>query len=315
VIIVTGGAGFIGSNVIRELNQRRKTEILLVDDMTDGHKSQNLADCTIADYLDRDRCLRLLEGGGEFSSPIESVYHLGACSDTTQWDGHYMMEANFRFSRALFEHCVKREVPLVYASSAAVYGGSETFAEAADYEAPLNMYGYSKLAFDQFVRQRMPAVKSLVIGLRYFNVYGPREQHKGRMASVIWHLNEQLREAGRLRLFAGSHGYAAGEQRRDFVHVDDVVAVTLWCMQQTPSNSGIYNCGTGQAATFNSVARAIVDWYGSGTIDYIDFPDELISSYQAYTQAEMSKLHAIGYTKSFKGVPQGIREYLHWLDS
>lgn len=319
MIVVTGGAGFIGSNLIHALNQRGSTGILLVEDLTDGRKCANLAGAVIADYLDKDDFLRMMQGGLEPGAAIEAVYHLGACSDTTQWDGRLMMRENFTFSRALFEFCLARDIPFVYASSAAVYGTGTNFCETPDNERPLNVYGYSKLVFDQYVRQRLAAVRatvrSTVIGLRYFNVYGPREQHKGRMASVAWHFHRQLGQDGRLELFEGSHGYADGEQRRDFIHVDDAVAVTLWSAAQAPASSGIYNCGTGLAASFNEVAHAVRDWHGGGSIGYKPFPPELLTAYQAYTQADMSRLRTAGYTGTFRPVAQGVQEYLHWLSS
>ena len=314
MIVVTGGAGFIGSNVIVALNRRGRDDIVVVDDLTDGHKALNLSAGRIADYLDRDECLRRLEAGGELAPQIDYVIHLGACSDTTEWNGRYMMETNFRFSRLLFEHCVARRIGLVYASSAAVYGTGTRFVEAPDCERPLNVYGYSKLAFDQFVRRRLPGLQSLVVGLRYFNVYGPREEHKGRMASVVLHFARQLRDTGELNLFGASHGYAPGEQRRDFIHVDDAVAVTLWCAQQPASASGIYNCGTGQAATFNAVAQRIIELQGGGAIRYRDFPDDLRTAYQAFTEADLSHLRALGYTDDFRDITRGVEEYLRWLE-
>lgn len=317
MIVVTGGAGFIGSNLVHALNARGCDDILLVEDLSDGHKSLNLAGAGIADYLDKDECLRLLDSGRELAAGVEAVYHLGACSDTTEWDGRYMMRENFSFSRALFEHCQARRIPFVYASSAAVYGTGREFTESPDNERPLNMYGYSKLVFDQYVRKRLAAAPgaAVVIGLRYFNVYGPREQHKGRMASVAWHFHRQLAATGHLELFEGSHGYADGEQLRDFVHVDDAVAVTLWSAAQPPQASGIYNCGTGAAASFNAVARAVIDWHGRGHIVYKPFPATLLAAYQAYTQASLARLRAAGYAGSFRAVSEGVREYLRWLSS
>lgn len=315
MILVTGGAGFIGSNLVRALNQRGDTDILLVDDLRDGKKALNLADCTIADYLDKDRCLDELERTETLPTGVDCVFHLGACSTTTEWDGHYMMDTNFRFSRALFVACANARVPLVYASSAAVYGGNDTFVESPQWERPLNVYGYSKLAFDQFVRARRAGLESPVVGLRYFNVYGPREQHKGAMASVVWHLHQQLLDTGVVRLFEGSHGFADGEQQRDFIHVDDAVAVTLWCAGLAPAQSGIYNCGTGIAASFNSVAQAIIGHHGRGEVAYIGFPSHLHDAYQAYTCADLTALRALGWQQTFKPVATGVQEYLSWLAS
>jgi ADP-L-glycero-D-manno-heptose 6-epimerase len=226
-----------------------------------------------------------------------------------------MMDTNFACSRATFDFCTRNAISLVYASSAAVYGNGTRFEEAPQCERPLNVYGYSKLAFDQYVRRRLGDTDSLVAGLRYFNVYGPREQHKGSMASVAWHFNLQMRSQGTVRLFQASHGYGDGEQKRDFVYVDDAVDVTLWFGRQGPGKSGIFNCGTGRAETFNAVADAVIDWYARGAREYIEFPPELAAAYQAFTQADLSRLRAAGYEGKFRCVADGVREYLNWLNS
>lgn len=309
MIVVTGAAGFIGSNLVRALNAAGREDVVAVDDLEDGSKFRNLADCTIADYFDRNE-FRALLGQASALPEMECVYHLGACSDTTEWDGRYMMDNNYGYSRDVLDYCLAREVPLVYASSAAVYGTGDAFTERPGNEHPLNVYGYSKLAFDQHVRSRRAAFRSTVVGLRYFNVYGPREAHKGRMASVVWHFHRQLASGDRVRLFRGSHGYADGEQCRDFVHVDDVVAVTLWAGTASVGASGIYNCGTGRAETFNDVARAVIDWHGRGEIEYVDFPSDLEEAYQAWTQADLDGLRAAGYAGAFRAVNEGVRDYL-----
>lgn len=315
MIVVTGGAGFIGSNLLKKLNESGREDLIVVDDLTDGRKITNIADCTIADYLDKDEWRALLGSDRAVGRSVDCVYHLGACSDTAQWNGRTMMDTNFACSRATFDFCTRNGISLVYASSAAVYGNGKHFEEAPRCECPLNVYGYSKLAFDQYVRRRLGDIDSLVAGLRYFNVYGPREQHKGRMASVAWHLNDQMRSHSALRLFQGSHGFADGEQRRDFVYVDDVVDVTLWFGKQGPGKSGIYNCGTGRAETFNAVANAVIDWHGRGATEYSEFPPELVASYQPFTQADLSRLRAAGYEGNFRSVADGVREYLNWLNS
>ncbi|MDR1662601.1 MAG: ADP-glyceromanno-heptose 6-epimerase [Azoarcus sp.] len=315
MIIVTGGAGFIGSNIVHGLNERGIRDILVVDDLTDGHKCVNLADADICDYLDKDDFLARIDGEDGFGE-IEAVFHEGACSSTTEWDGRFVMKVNFEYTKALLGWCVKRRLPLIYASSASVYGMGPTFREAREFEQPLNMYAYSKFLFDCYLRARWPRIDSPVAGLRYFNVYGPREQHKGSMASVAYHFNNQLHDSGRVRLFEGSDGYGPGEQRRDFIHVDDVVAVNLWLFDH-PEVRGIFNLGTGRAQSFNDVARAAIDWHRargvSGGIDYIPFPDDLKGRYQSFTEADMSALRGAGYDRPFMDVATGVAAYLDWL--
>ena len=313
MIIVTGGAGFIGSNIVQGLNARGISDILVVDDLTDGRKCVNLADADIRDYADKDDFLRRIRAGEDFG-PVEAVFHQGTCSSTTEWDGRFVMEVNYEYTKALLGWCIARRIPLLYASSASVYGMGPEFREARECERPLNMYAYSKFLFDCHLRPLLPGIESQVVGLRYFNVYGPREQHKGGMASVAFHLNNQLRENGRVRLFEGSDGYDAGEQRRDFIHVDDVVAVNLWLLDN-PQVSAIYNLGTGRAQTFNEVARAVIGWHGRGELEYIPFPDHLRGRYQSYTEADMAALRAAGYDRPFMPVEVGVPRYMEWLAS
>lgn len=310
MIIVTGGAGFIGSNLVRELNARGERDIVVVDDMTDGHKFSNLVDCDIADYWDKDLLQQRLSSTLPFKPTV--VFHQGACSVTTEWNGRYMMDTNYRYSTELFEYAVENSVPFIYASSASVYGASDEFREEPGLERPLNVYGYSKLLFDHYVRRRLGQVNSQVVGLRYFNVYGPNEAHKGAMASIAWHLNRQIEQTGEARLFEGSDGYEAGEQRRDFIHVDDVVSVNLWFADR-PQTSGIYNVGTGRAAAFNDVARAAIEWHGKGEIVYIPFPDSLKDSYQSFTEADVGALRQAGYDAEFMDVDAGVHAYLDRL--
>jgi len=313
MIVVTGGAGFIGSNLVRELNVRGRDDIVVVDDLRAGRKFLNLVACDIADYWDRDEFLERLENGA-IARP-EAIFHQGACAVTTEWDGRYMLDNNYRYSVRLYEYCAANEVPLIYASSAAVYGASKVFKEddrAA--ERPLNVYGYSKLLFDQYVRRHARRARAQVAGLRYFNVYGPGEAHKGSMASVAFHLQRQVAEHGEARLFEGSGGYSAGEQRRDFVYVGDVASVNLWLLEH-PDVSGIFNVGTGASASFNDVARAIIAGMHKGAIRYIPFPPELAASYQSFTQADISALRAAGYSAPFEDVRAGIASYLDALRS
>lgn len=310
MLIVTGGAGFIGSNLVRGLNARGRDDIVVVDDLTDGTKFLNLVDCDIADYWDKRSLFERLRALGK---PPEAVLHQGACAVTTEWDGRYMLEENYQYSVDLYEYCQAERVPLIYASSAAIYGASTEFRESdAALERPLNVYGYSKLLFDRYVRRRIDAAAAQVVGLRYFNVYGPNEQHKGSMASVVWHLSRQLEATGEMRLFEGSHGYGDGEQRRDFVYVDDVVGVVIWFLEHGAVN-GIFNVGTGASASFNDLAHAVIGKLGRGTIRYIPFPDRLEASYQSFTEADITALRGAGYEREFADIAQGVGRYLDAL--
>ena len=310
MLIVTGGAGFIGSNIVRGLNAEGRDDVIVVDDLSDGHKFTNLVDCAIADYWDKATLIERLEDLGEVP---EAVLHQGACAVTTEWDGRYMLAENYEYSVDLFEYCRDRGVPLIYASSAAIYGASTAFREDdAALERPLNVYGYSKLLFDRYVRRHAGNAGPQVVGLRYFNVYGPNEAHKGPMASVVWHLTRQFEATGEMRLFEGSHGYGDGEQRRDFIYVGDVVGVVLWFLAHREI-SGIYNVGTGASASFNDLARAVIDYHGAGTIRYIPFPDGLEASYQSFTEADIGALRDAGYAAPFDDIRAGVRKYLDAL--
>jgi ADP-L-glycero-D-manno-heptose 6-epimerase len=313
VIVVTGAAGFIGSNLVLGLNARGVDDIIAVDDLQDGTKFRNLAQAGIADYLDKDEFLRLVESGK--LGNVRAVLHQGACSTTTEWNGRFMMDVNYRYSKVLLEYCQGRGIPFIYASSASVYGmGSKGFREERTCEHPLNVYAYSKFQFDQYVRRhwRQYGESTQIVGLRYFNVYGPREQHKGGMASTAFHFNNQVQAEGLCRLFEGSDGYGPGEQRRDFIHVDDAVAMNLWFLDH-PAKSGIFNCGTGRAQPFNDIARAVIGWHGKGRVEYIPFPPNLVGRYQSFTQADHTALRAAGYDRGFLDVEQGVRRYLDWL--
>lgn len=314
MIVVTGGAGFIGSNIVKALNKEGRTDIVVVDDLTDGTKYANLADCLIADYLDKDAFLERLVAG-TLGHTVTAIFHEGACSDTTEWNGRFMLDNNFEYSKVLFHYCQQHRIPFIYASSAAVYGGSNAFVESPEHEKPLNVYGYSKLLFDQYVRrhQATQGFSAQVVGLRYFNVYGPREQHKGKMASVAFHLNTQILGGHNPKLFGACGDYAAGMQSRDFVFVGDVVSVNLWFLAN-PQASGIFNLGTGRAEPFKAVAEAVIGFHGKGQIEYIDFPESLKGHYQSYTCADISALRSAGYSQPFATVAQGTTQYMRTLN-
>lgn len=314
MIIVTGGAGFIGSNIIHALNQQGEDDILLVDNLTNGHKMQNIADLNIADYMDKHEFLEKLENPN-FLTHIRAVFHQGACSATTEWNGHYVMANNYDYSKRLLAWCQTKHIPFIYASSASVYGmGENGFRVDRVCEKPINMYAYSKFQFDQYVRRILPRANSQIVGLRYFNVYGSREQHKGSMSSTAFHFNNQLKVGDEVKLFAGCDGYADGQQERDFVYVNDVVSVNLWFLENS-HKSGIFNVGTGKAQTFESMAKAVIDWHKRGIISYIPFPEHLKGAYQSFTQADLSNLREAGYSKEFMNVQQGVDDYLNKLNS
>ena len=329
-IVVTGAAGFIGSNLIQGLNARGIDDIIAVDDLTEGDKFKNLADLQIADYVDADDFYDLFAEGA--FGDVEAVFHEGACSDTMEPDGKYMMDNNYTLSCELFHACQDQGTRLLYASSAATYGGSDTFSESPEFEKPLNVYGYSKLLFDQRLRREIGKqfenATTQVAGFRYFNVYGPREQHKGRMASVAFHQFNQYQAEGKVKLFGEYGGYGPGGQMRDFVFIDDVVAVNLWFLDH-PEQSGIFNLGTGKAQPFNDVAISVINTLRQaqgeaplsiqeaargGLIDYIDFPAALVGKYQSYTQADLSALRAAGCEHAFADVQAGVAAYMQWLN-
>ena len=326
--IVTGAAGFIGANLLKALNARGIRNVIAVDDLTHGDRFANLVDCEIDDYLDKAEFIDGLERG-IFNGAVTALLHQGACSDTTESDGRYMMQNNYRYSRRLLDFCLAQKTPFIYASSAAVYGAHTAFCESPEFEGPLNVYGYSKFLFDQFVRRQQPHFQSQVVGLRYFNVYGPREQHKERMASVVWHFYRQFGSEGRVRLFEGSGGFGAGEQRRDFISVEDVVRVNLDFLDH-PDRSGIFNVGTGKATTYNEVAaatinacraaageprRSVAELVAAGAISYIPFPPALSGKYQSCTEANLARLRAAGYGAPMLGIDEGVARYVERLIS
>ena len=324
--IVTGAAGFIGSNLVKALNERGENNIIAVDNLKNAGKFRNLVDCEIADYLDKEDFLKKLREGF-FDGLVAAVLHQGACSDTMETDGRYMMENNYQYTLELLNYCQDEEVPFLYASSASVYGSGQVFKESREYEAPLNVYAYSKFLLDQIVRRRWHKRSAQIVGLRYFNVYGPREQHKGRMASVAYHFFNQYQADGKVKLFEGCDGYANGGQLRDFVSVDDVVKVNMYFLDN-PNKSGIFNLGTGQAQSFNDVAVATINTLRSadgksslslaelqqqGLISYIPFPEQLRGKYQSHTQADISALRGSGYAEPFLSVEQGVARYVEQM--
>jgi ADP-L-glycero-D-manno-heptose 6-epimerase len=330
-VVVTGAAGMIGSNLVHGLNAIGVDDVIAVDDLTDGPKYRNLLGAQISDYFDKSEFYARF-AKGEFGK-VDAVLHEGACSDTMEHNGRYMLDTNYRCSKDLLDACQAQGTRLLYASSAATYGGSSSFREEPEFEQPLNVYGYSKLLFDNVVRRMLPSAASgktaQVAGFRYFNVYGPREQHKGRMASVAFHHFNQFRETGKVKLFGEYGGYGPGAHSRDFVFVDDVVAVNLWFLQN-PDKSGIFNLGTGRAQPFNDVALASINaaralkgaaelplsaLAAQGMVEYIPFPDALVGKYQSYTQADLTRLRAIGCDHAFADVATGVRVYVNWLSA
>jgi ADP-L-glycero-D-manno-heptose 6-epimerase len=305
MIIVTGAAGFIGSNLVRSLNEAGATNLVLVDHLSQTPKFLNLRGCIFADYMDKAEFRRLIETKS-LDMKIEAIFHQGACSDTMQNDGAYMMENNFSYSKLLLSFALERKIPFVYASSAAVYGASTEFEELPQNEAPLNIYGFSKLTFDLHVRHLLPHAESTVVGLRYFNVYGPNEGYKGPMASCVHQFDKSLSREGVIRMFEGSGEYGPGEQRRDFVYVGDVIKVNLF-FGNGPIRKGIFNVGTGKSRTFRDIGNTLTREYGNGTIEYIPFPAGLRDRYQSFTQAQLNRLRAIGYHETFTGLEEGIK--------
>lgn len=305
--IVTGGSGFIGSQIVKELNDQGITDIVVVDALgINDERYKNLCDRQIADYYDRAEFLERITTG-KFTHKVTAILHQGACSDTMEPDGGYMMRNNFTFSKAVLHFALENNIPLVYASSAATYGGGTTFRESPENEKPLNVYGYSKLAFDQYVRRILPRAESTVVGFRYFNVYGPRETHKGRMASMVYQLFKQIRDTGKARLFQGTDGYKDGEQRRDFVFVGDVVKVNLF-FAQGPVKKGIVNVGTGKSRSFNDIANSLIHLLGKGSIEYIPMPESIRGKYQNFTEADTTALYQLGYTDAFASLEEGVAQ-------
>lgn len=303
--IVTGAAGFIGSNLVRRLNQAGARDVIAVDDLTQGDKFRNLRDCDLADYMDHREFRDWVRRGTPGLAGASALYHQGACADTTEPDGRFMMDNNYTFSKELLHWALERSVPMVYASSASVYGGTAECVEEPRCEAPLNVYAYSKLQFDRYVRRLSGSLKSAIVGLRYFNVYGPNESYKGKMASMVHQLRQQIASTGVARLFEGTDGYGPGEQRRDFVYVGDVVDVNLH-FATGPARTGVFNCGTGVDRSFNDIARALIARMGRGRIEYVPFPDSLRGKYQSFTRSDIGALRGAGYSRPFHTLEEGV---------
>lgn len=315
MIIVTGAAGFIGSNLVHALNARAEKDLLLVDSLERGTKYRNLLGARFRDILDKADFAQLLERQDASLDSAQAVFHLGACSSTTEWNGRYLLENNYRYSKRVLSFCERKKIPFIYASSAAVYGATRTFREEREHEGALNAYGWSKQIFDDHVRDGWGELEIPVVGLRYFNVYGPREAHKGAMASVVSHFYRQLRASGQVLLFGEHDGFEAGEQRRDFVHVDDVVQAHLHFLDSSSEKArGIFNLGTGKARTFNEMAAAVIAHHGTGRIDYVPFPEHLRGNYQSFTEANLDRLRASGFSQAFQSIEQGVASYCRWID-
>ncbi len=319
MIIVTGGAGMIGSNIILALNKIGIKDIIVVDDMTDGRKFINIADLDFQDYIDKEEFLKLIKNDYNFGK-VKTIFHQGACSSTTEWDGRFLMFNNYEYSKILLNWSQKINAQFIFASSASVYGlGKYGFRENISCESPINPYAFSKFCFDKYLREVITKAKTQIVSLRYFNVYGPREKHKDKMASTILHFHNQVKKNNICKLFKGSEGYKNGEQMRDFIFVEDCADVNIWFMEN-PLKSGIFNVGTGQARTFNSVALNVLKWHKkhnsdfNGSIEYIDFPKELLGSYQNYTKANLDNLRLVGYKKKFTSLEEGVIKYINWIE-
>ncbi|MFT8700998.1 MAG: ADP-glyceromanno-heptose 6-epimerase [Acetobacter orientalis] len=324
-IIVTGAAGFIGSNLVRGLNQRGFTDIIAVDNLNNGDKALNLVDLALSDYQDKTNFYTALQQG--YYGHIDTIFHEGACSSTIEQNGQYMMENNYQKSKILLEYCQKTGTRLLYASSAATYGASSIFKESALYECPLNVYGYSKLLFDQIVRRSLPQMHTQIAGFRYFNVYGPHEQHKGSMASVAFHNYHQFVSNGQVKLFGEYGDYLPGQQMRDFLFIEDLVAAKLWFFDH-PEQSGVFNLGTGKAQPFNDIAvtvvnsvrkknglssLSLVEMVEQDILHYVPFPQTLKGKYQCFTQADMELLRSTGCDIEFRSVECGVEDYVNYL--
>jgi ADP-L-glycero-D-manno-heptose 6-epimerase len=322
MLIVTGGAGFIGSNLVHELNAHGLTDILIVDNLANVRKLENLHGARYTDYMDKNEFRRAIRDNALGAGIIDAILHQGACSNTLEDDGVYMMDNNFQYTKEVLAFAIRHETPLVFASTAAVYGlaGPGRFTPSLENERPLNVYGFSKLVFDHYFRHQleMGQVPITAVGLRYFNAYGPREQHKGRMASVMHHFTKQMKETGKVRLFKGTGGYGDGEQRRDFVYVRDLARLNMFFAQIGPYAPaagqaakfyrGVVNAGSGASRTYNDVAKALMAVHGTVPIEYVPFPADLEGRYQHFTEADLTGLRGLGCDLAFTPLEDGVAE-------
>lgn len=311
MIIVTGAAGFIGSCLVGGLNREGYNDIVVVDDFSHPEKEANLRGKNISEFVDRKNFIQWLDDHHRF---VQFIFHLGARTDTTEFDETTFNELNLNYSKSVWNSCVQYGLPLVYASSAATYGNGE-FGYNDDHSVieklvPLNPYGESKNNFDKWVLSQKKS-PYFWAGLKFFNVYGPNEYHKGRMASVIFHAFNQINKTGEMKLFRSHHpDYKDGEQLRDFVYVLDVVSVCLFLMTHR-KNSGIYNLGSGKARTFLDLVKNTFKAMGKEEkISFIDTPEDIRDKYQYFTEANMNKLKSIGYTTPFTSLEKGIDDYV-----
>ncbi|MDR2007172.1 MAG: ADP-glyceromanno-heptose 6-epimerase [Acidaminococcales bacterium] len=315
MIIVTGGAGFIGSNLVKGLNEAGRSDVLIVDNLSNAAKCRNLSGLDAMDIVDKEDFAADLKKGVYNYEDIDVIFHQGACSDTLEDDGRYMMRNNYEYGKQLLNFCLERKIPFIYASSASVYGdGQNGFRESKECEQALNVYALSKLFFDRYVERKLPQAHSRVVGLRYFNVFGPQENHKGKMASMCYKMYRQMKADGAVQLFAGTGGYGDGGQSRDFIYVKDVVKINLFFWRAAVT-SGVFNCGTGEANTFNALAGEVLKHFQTGRVEYIPFPEALSGKYQNHTKADTAKLLAAGYRGGFTPLAQAVGEYCRLLDA
>ena len=313
MLIVTGGAGFLGSALLWGLNEAGRDDILVVDNLGSGEKWKNCVNRRYRDYLHKDAFLAAVTGGDNPFGTIEAIVHLGACSSTTETDAEYLMRNNFDYARAVARFALAQGARFVVASSAATYGdGSAGFDDdphGLDALKPLNMYGYSKHLFDLWARRE--GLLGELASLKFFNVYGPNEYHKGDMRSVVCKAFKQIRETGRLKLFKSYRPeYPDGGQQRDFLYVKDAVAVMLWLLDH-PEVNGIFNVGAGVARTWNDLAAAVFAAMDrEPAVDYVDMPGTLRGKYQYFTEAKMARLHGAGYDTPFFSLEDGVADYV-----